>query len=90
MARAWVRGADDLYIAIVAGYIVGSLLFVHGGCRLLLALFARPDSKYPLNPRAARRDFAVILGTFGGLALWNSMLFFGVILWRSHMLPGQG
>ena len=77
-------------IALLFGYLIGAILFMDGGCRLLLLLIAKPDRKHPLNPQSARRTFAVVPGGFGGVALWTTIVFFGWLVWRAHVMAKTG
>jgi hypothetical protein len=63
-------------------FVIMPLAFMHAGTSLMLALIARPDKKHPLNPRALRRDAAIIIGAFGGLTWAGQALFLIIALLR--------
>ena len=77
-------------IGLIIGYLDGALVFMQGGCKRLLRLLGKPDKKHPLNPRTYRKTFAIVLGGFGGFALWNAITFYAWLIWRAHIISKTG
>ena len=63
-------------------FVIMPLAFMHAGTSLMLSVIARADKKHPLNPRALRRDLAILVGSIGGLAWSAEALFLIMALLR--------